>query len=468
MNGHKNLKNPLMAPRRRLILGILVGAVAAGILAGATLVVFQDKEARTAQVQDSGKPASITSRPEAWTRSAGRVFGLLAATMLFLQFGLSSKLKTLDRIFGLHRMLYFHRILGLSLVILVSFHPLFIFASSSEGIGPLRLTIWPELLGIVLLIGLWTGVCAALWRRFLSLGYQGWYLMHRVGMFGAMVIVTLHVWNVTHDFHHGWPFYSLGAALLLYGSLFFWTVVLKTMLLRRRLFTVAKVELVGKDVHAVELAPADGEVFSYAPGQFAFVTFLSEALPVERHHWTLSSTPTRPKTCTLTIKCSGDFTALLGRLKAGDRAVVDGPYGLFSFLAHVRGLEDELVMISGGIGITPMLGMLRYMADTGDRRKVTLVWSNRTEGDILCREEIEGMKGKLPDFAIHHVLSQQKDFKGQTGRLTLGTLEKLLSGCNREASVFVCGPPPMMDVTCKNLRGLNFKSSRIYQERFSY
>ncbi len=90
-----------------------------------------------------------------------------------------------------------------------------------------------------------------------------------------------------------------------------------------------------------------------------------------------------------------------------------------------------------------MLSMLRYMADTGDSRKVTLIWSNRTEADILCREEIEGMKEKLPNFAVHHVLTQQKDFGGHTGRLTAETLEKLLSACDREASVFVCGPPPI-------------------------
>ena len=158
----------------------------------------------------------------------------------------------------------------------------------------------------------------------------------------------------------------------------------------------------------------------------------------------------------------------MGRLKAGEKAVVDGPYGLFSFLAHVLKPGDELVMISGGIGITPMLSMLRYMADTSDSRKVTLIWSNRTEADILCREEIEGMKKKLPNFAIHHVLTQQKDFEGHTGRLTAETLQKLLSGCDREASVFVCGPPPMMDATCRHLKGLQFKGCHIYKEKFSY
>jgi predicted ferric reductase len=468
MNGPKAQKSPLMPPGARFMLGILVAMLAAGVLAGATLVVFQDQEPFPTHKEVSGKTAAGTLTTEGWSKATGRVFGLLAATLLFFQFGLSSKPKPLDHIFGLHRVLSFHRSLGLFLVILVALHPLFMFASPSQEIGPLRLAIWPKLLGILLLIGLWTGVCAALWRRFLSLPYQNWYLMHRVGMFSAVVIFSLHVWNVTDDFHHGWPLYSLGAALLLYGVLFVWTLLFKPMSLKRRLFTVTRVEPVGKDIHAVELVPRDGEMFPYAPGQFAFVTFLSEAVPVERHHWTLSSTPTRPESCIFTIKCSGDFTAFVGRLKAGDRAVVDGPYGLFSFLAHVLQSGDELVMISGGIGITPMLSMLRYMADTGDSRKVTLIWSNRTEAEILCRGEIDGMKEKLPNFAIHHVLSRQKDFKGPTGRLSAETLEKLLSGCGRQAAVFVCGPPPMMDAVCRNLKRLGFKGSHIYTERFSY
>jgi predicted ferric reductase len=465
MNGHKNPKT-LMSPLHRLVLGILVVALAAGILAASTLVVFQNQKSQTIHQSVSGAPAAVS--PKVWTKTAGRIFGLLGATLLLMQFGLSSKPKMLDRIFGLHWVLYFHRYLGLSLVILVSLHPLFMFASPSQEIGPFRLAIWPKLLGIVLLIGLWTGVSVALWRRFLSIPYQEWYLMHRLVMFSAVVIFILHMWNVTDDFHHGWPLYSLGAALLLYCARFFWTILLKPILLRRQLFTVAKVEPVGKDVHAVELVPGNGDMFAYAPGQFAFVTFLSKALPAERHHWTLSSTPTRPKSCILTIKCSGDFTSLIGRLKAGEKAVVDGPYGLFSFQAHDLKPGDELIMISGGIGITPMLSMLRYMVDTNDTRKVTLIWSNRTEAHILCRKEIEGMGTKLPNFTMHHVLSRQKDFEGLTGHLTPEILEKLLSECDRGASIFVCGPPPMMDATSGHLKALQFKGSHIYMEKFSY
>jgi predicted ferric reductase len=459
----------LMSPLGRLTWGIVIAGLAVCVLGVATLTVFESRNAQPGHEQQAqGKPTVASQKPEPWSKTTGRAFGVLAATLLFFQFGLSSKPKPLDRVFGLHRALYFHRILGPSLVILASLHPLFMLASDPAGIGPLRLAIWPKLLGILLLIGLWTGVCVALWRRFLAVPYQKWYRMHQFAMFSAVGIFTLHAWNVTDDFHRGWPLYGLSAAVLLYAALFAWKLILNPMFLSKRLYTVTKIDSAGKDTHTVELVPGEGEMFPYAPGQFAFVTFFSEGLPVERHHWTLSSSPTRRKGCMFTIKCSGDFTALVGRLKAGDRAAVDGPYGLFSHLAHHLDAETEMVMVAGGIGITPMLSMLRYMADTDDHRKVTLVWSNRTEGQILCREELDGMKRTHPELAIHHVLTRAEGFQGQMGRLTLQTLKELLAGCNRGAAVFVCGPPPMMDEVCRDMRGLGFKRSHIYKEKFSY
>lgn len=124
-------------------------------------------------------------------------------------------------------------------------------------------------------------------------------------------------------------------------------------------------------------------------------------------------------------------------------------------------------MVAGGVGVTPMLSMLRYMADAGDGRKTTLVWSNRTEADIICREELEAIKGELKVLSIHHVLTRQGDFQGHTGRLDTGVLKELLSGCSRKAAVFICGPPPMMDAVCKALKRIGFKGHFIHTEKFS-
>jgi cytochrome-b5 reductase len=111
--------------------------------------------------------------------------------------------------------------------------------------------------------------------------------------------------------------------------------------------------------------------------------------------------------------------------------------------------------------------MLRYMADRDETRKVSLVWSNKTEADILCREEFEAMEAKLPNLSVHHVLTKQKDFQGPTGRLNESMLKELLSGCSRNATVFVCGPPPMMDAVSKALKGIGFSARHIHSERFS-
>jgi predicted ferric reductase len=416
-----------------------------------------------------GLPREIAEygRAAAWLVTAGKIFGLLAGTLVLLQFALGAKLKALDRVFGLHRLLRAHRGLGASAAVLASLHPLFIFAPKAKEIGAFRLAIWPELLGAVVLIGLWTAVCTGLWREFLRLPYGVWYLFHRMGTFSAVVLVAIHVLNVAHDFEQGWPLYVFIVALGLYAALFIWMKGIKPTLLKKRIYEVTEVSSAGRDTYAVELVPRDGEVFSYAPGQFAFVTFRSKAIPLEQHPWTISSTPTRPKSLILTIKCSGDFTAHIGRLKPGDTALVDGPYGLFSYLADLRDPNRELLMVAGGVVVTPMLSMLRYMSDTGDARKTTLVWSNKTEADILCRDELEAIEAKLPNLTIHHVLTRQRDFGGRTGHMDRTMLEDLLSGCSRQATVFVCGPPPMMDAVCKALKRIGFRFHLVHTEEFS-
>jgi predicted ferric reductase len=438
----------VLRPGMRRALGAIVIILAAMAVCSAVMLPLSGQEHEAAE-------------------TAGKMCAIAAAALVLLQFALSARLKFLDHLYGLNRLLNAHRLLGCAIVVLATLHPLLVFAPANEEIGPLRLALWPVLFGILLLCGLWAAACLSLWRVFLRLPFERWWLLHRAGVCAGVVLLSVHALNVEGDFEEGLPRTALLAALAAYGLLFAWVKAVKPWLLQRKPYTVAAVSRIGHNVHAVELAPAHGQIFPYLPGQFSFVSFRSGSLPPEEHHFTLSSTPTRPGSIIFTIQCSGDFTSRIGRLRPGVTAILDGPYGLFSQCAFPDPHGSEIIMIAGGIGITPMLSMLRYMADVEYRRTVKLIWSNKSGRDVFCGQELDAMRHKMDGLTVHHVLTGQPDYAGLKGRLDAAMLGRLLKNCSRSSRIFLCGPPAMMSSVAKNLQQLGFKAGRISTERFS-
>jgi predicted ferric reductase len=226
---------------------------------------------------------------------------------------------------------------------------------------------------------------------------------------------------------------------------------------------------------SIELAPppagpvqggGPGGVFPYGPGQFAFVRFRSQDVSGEEHHFTLASTPTRSGSVIFTPRCAGDFTATIPRLAPGDTAALDGPYGLFSYPAWASPIQP-LVFIAGGIGVTPIISMLRHLADRGDQRSLHLVWSNRSEQDLVLRSELAQLGQTLPNLRADLVMTCQPDWPGPRGRLDADLLTALLKGASRHSEVFVCGPPGMMDTVVAAMKTLGFPGRGIHTERFS-
>ena len=125
-------------------------------------------------------------------------------------------------------------------------------------------------------------------------------------------------------------------------------------------------------------------------------------------------------------------------------------------------------MIAGGIGITPILSMLRHMAATGDDRPVTLIWGNRREDDIVYRQQLEALAAGPMNLRIHHVLSEQESWPGLTGFVDAPLLGRVLSDEQLRGQVFLCGPPVMMASVGRALRSMNVPRRRIHTERFAF
>jgi len=189
-------------------------------------------------------------------------------------------------------------------------------------------------------------------------------------------------------------------------------------------------------------------------------------VPADDHPFTIASSPTEAGRIRLTIKESGDFTSTIGRVRPGDRATVHGPFGRFSHTLHVD--EQDLVFVAAGVGITPLMSMLRYMRDRRQPRRVLLVYASHSLADVVFADELAAIEAcGTPELKVVHVLANAPPgWTGETGRLDADRLVSLCGGVARKA-FYICCPPPMMATLVRGLVRSGVSARRIHADVFS-
>ena len=395
----------------------------------------------------------------------GKIVGLTAAVLLCFQVVLVSRFRFLDKIFALNRLCTCHRRNGIAVAIFSLLHPLMILAADNFTLFTFAKRYWPEFMGVGLLVVIVGIVVTAYWRLPLGLAYEVWLRFHRLLTLLAITAALIHIRFVSETFGAGLPLALVLAAagLMLLLFLRLWQRRIFTV---KRTYTVSKISPTGHDACVLELKPRGSRVFPFLPGQFAFITPLSSNIPKEEHPFTLSSSPSGSDHLQCVIRARGDWTARINRLQTGEAVIVDGPYGLFSHEAYRR--PGPLIMIAGGIGITPMLSMLRFMADTNDPSSVLLIWSNKTEASVVLGDVVESLPQRLQHLEMIHVITRENIGGDIRGRLDQAELERLLAGRSRKSRIFVCGPPPMMMAVSQALKIAGFNPARIHTEKFQF
>ena len=398
----------------------------------------------------------------------GRCFALLAFAIMVLQAALAARLKWIESPFGLNLTFPFHRRMGVFAGILLLLHPPLMVAGGG-GFKLLYNGEWWIWVGKGALLLLSVNVAISVYRQRLKLSFQEWRCWHDFLGPSVLVLGFIHSWNASIDFSI--PFMKiLWVAFLAFAlALFVYHRFYTPWRLRQAPYKVLEVSREAKDVWTVSFSPPAGQPrFDFVPGQFQFVTFLaSQGLPVEEHHFTVSSSPTQTGFHASTIKASGDFTSLIGQVKPGDPVAVQAPFGRFSYVFHPE--ARDLVFIAGGIGITPLMSNLRHMRDTGADRRVLLLYSNKSEADIVFREELDRMMGgDLPQLEVVHILTRPgSTWQGERGRLDRENLRRLCGDRLSSSTFFLCCPPPMILSLVAILNGLGVPTARISYEYFS-
>lgn len=411
----------------------------------------------------------VLGHPVAWATSAS---GLAALAMLLAQMLSSGRFRLLSGRVGIDRTMRFHQVAARAAVALAALHV----ALSIASVAPptpagAAAAAWAVLsspffaTGLATLMLLAAMVGLAVRRRRLAVRYEAWRAGHALAALGVAVLGTHHALSVGVASGGGWVrgyWWALAAVAL---SSLAWVYGVKPGRLARRPWTVARVTPAGAGVHEVVLEPAGPHRLDHAAGQFVWVLLDQRPLTLLDHPFSIASSPRDGPAIRLLVKARGDFTGRVRALRPGARAYVDGPHGHFTLDA---GRGGRLLLVAGGIGIAPVLGLLRELAGSGDPRPVTLLYGARDAAELCAVDELQAM-GSRPGWTV--TLFAERGPAGWPGRLGVPGREDLaaaLGDAPADTLVFVCGPPAMIGAVRTELRALGVPRQRVVFERFEY
>jgi predicted ferric reductase len=387
--------------------------------------------------------------------SLGQLAALLGATLLSLTFCLTTNNSFLENTFGgLDKVYKVHQKLGKYGFVIIVLHPTFIFLDSMlSGISVSDyvsvLLTQPYLAGVLALTLLTLLIFITL---FVKLSYETWRLTHRF-MGVVLVLLVLHMLLIHSDISRFMPlrFWIFGWATLAMISVAY-RYIFYDLIPRKLMFTVSSVEQFG-NVWEIKLT-TDRDRLIYRAGQFVFVKFNSKDLIKQNHPFSISSF-TDGQHLRLSIKESGDFTTQLGKVKSGDKVEVYGPYGRFTVN---EGQNKDIVLIAGGIGVTPILSIVQYLSKIKSLKNIYTIYSVAKKENLYRADELAA--AKLDKYKYSQWVSEEK------GALKVENITAEVGNLTNK-QFYICGPLKMMNAISQQLLSSGVAHNDIFFEDFS-
>lgn len=399
-----------------------------------------------------------------WDFAMALGFGGLA--MLGLQSALTARFRRATAPFGVDIIYYFHRWAAIAGVGLVLGHYAILRTRYGDALGPLDPSTapWHMTAGRAALSLFALLIVSSLWRRQLGIEYDRWRLAHATMAVAATLLAMAHIWGVGHytaAIGRGLPW---ALFTLLWVVLVVYVRVGRPWTLLREPYRVREVRKEHGSAWTVTLEPEGHVGMTFSPGQFAWLVLRAGPFRAKEHPFSFSGSAANGRTLQFTIKELGDFTRTIGQVQPGELAYVDGPHGVFTPDRHPG--APGFVFIAGGIGIAPIMSMLRTLADRGERRPLRLVYGNRRWEDVAFREELDALKARLNLVVIHALQEPPAGWTGATGMLVPTVLRAAIPDDALGSEFFVCGPKPMSDSVQHSLRERHVPLQRIHCELF--
>jgi predicted ferric reductase len=409
---------------------------------------------------------SLPPTRDFWTEFSVAI-GYAGLAMMGLQFGLTARFRYVTEPWGEDVIYHFHRQISLIAVGLVIAHPLILFTVRPELLALLNSiqAPWRARFAAVSTYSLITLVVMALWRAKLNIRYETWHLTHIVLAVVAVAAGLLHM--------VGWSFYltdpwkrALWIALTIFWiGLLLYVRIVKPLFMLRRPYRISEVRKERGDTSTLVMHPDGHPGFRFSPGQFGWLTLWGSPFKITGHPFSFSSSAeVTGGRVEMSIRNLGDFTSAIDKVPVGQRVYLDGPYGAFT----IGNPADMHVLIAGGVGVTPMMSMIRTLADRCDTRPVILLYGSRDWESVTFREELEALKARLNLTVVHVLANPSAGWTGEHGFITADVFKRHLPPPYADHEYFICGPDVMMDAIEKALGEMKVPLSKYHSERYSF
>lgn len=400
---------------------------------------------------------------------AGSFAGLLGFMVLIWQFILG--IKPISAIFTIDVVATnkLHKNFGIYGLLLIFFHPIFLFIEFlvNRGINLLGFAIETPTdiriaLGkLALTIILVTYLSSHLIRK--NFSFRTWKRLHQLNYL-IVPIVFVHAKDMGTFLNSTGLMVYFNILTVLYFVILLYKLLEQLGVLRYH-FKVVAVTRITHDIVKIDLKPT-GIPIQSIPGQFIQIQLSKFG---ETHPFTVSHYDEATKQISISTKSSGFFSSKLVNLQPDQTVFISGPFGVFTKPAYYN-KTDKIVMIAGGIGITPFLRLVEYIEKNPTKYKeALLVFGNKTQDDLAFNDYFNKV-AQSTSLDVVHVLSNETTSKPgfENGFITSDLLKKYLKEDLPNYKFFICGPPIMMTKMEADLKSKGVKASDIMWEDFSF
>lgn len=230
--------------------------------------------------------------------------------------------------------------------------------------------------------------------------------------------------------------------------------------------TVARIFDETPDIKTFRLvAPGGGPIpFDHVAGQYLNLRLTIDGKRVNRSY-TIASSPTRGAYCEISVKRDGlASNHLHATVFEGATLKIAAPAGKFVFAGHE---SDRVVLVAGGVGITPMMSIVRSLTDRCWNGEIYLVYSVRTRADLAFEAELDYLQRRFANLHVTVTLTRDPDpaWTGARGHVTRALVEGFVPDLAK-GPILLCGPVPMMTAARALFVELGIPNEQILEEAF--